>query len=131
MWIHLTTHNRTANSYNDRQMELLQAPPHTFKADIEGVFPEYSYPTDVSLTLKTGAQVMFVKNDSSPEKRYYNGKIGVVDDIVPEGIVVRTQNEQTSAAEYIIVSTETWEKRRLRRKWKALSASILFVWHGQ
>lgn len=112
MWIHLTTHNRTANSYNDRQMEQLQAPPHTFKADIEGVFPEYSYPTDVSLTLKTGAQVMFVKNDSSPEKRYYNGKIGVVDDIVPEGIVVRTQNEQTSAAEYIIVSTETWENMR-------------------
>ena len=112
MWIHLTTHNRTANSYNDRQMEQLQAPPHTFKADIEGVFPEYSYPTDVSLTLKTGAQVMFVKNDSSPEKRYYNGKIGVVDDIVPEGIIVRTQNEQTSAAEYIIVSTETWENMR-------------------
>lgn len=126
MWIHLTTHNRTANSYNEKQMEQLQAPPHTFNADIEGVFPEYSYPTDVALTLKVGAQVMFVKNDSSPEKRYYNGKVGVVDDFVPEGIIVRAQNEQTTETEYIIVSAETWEnmKYSLDEKTKEIKEEV-------
>ena len=50
----------------------------TYQAALEGTFPEYLYPTDASLTLKAGAQVMFIKNDPSPEKRYYNGKIGIV-----------------------------------------------------
>ena len=49
---------------------------HNFHAEISGTFPEYSYPTELRLDLKEGAQVMFVKNDPSSEKRYYNGKIG-------------------------------------------------------
>ena len=126
MWIHLTTHNRTANAYNEKQMERLKVSEHTFTAKIEGVFPEYSYPTDVTLNLKVGAQVMFVKNDSSPEKRYYNGKMGIVDDIVSEGIVVKTRNETTAATEYIVVSTEVWEniKYSLDEKTKEIKEEV-------
>lgn len=126
MWIHITTHNRTANAYNEKQMERLKVSEHTFTAKIEGVFPEYSYPTDVTLNLKVGAQVMFVKNDSSPEKRYYNGKIGIVDDIVSEGIVVKTRNETTAATEYIVVSTEVWEniKYSLDEKTKEIKEEV-------
>ena len=126
MWIHLTTHNRTANAYNEKRMERLKVSEHTFTAKIEGVFPEYSYPTDVTLNLKVGAQVMFVKNDSSPEKRYYNGKMGIVDDIVSEGIVVKTRNETTGATEYIVVSTEVWEniKYSLDEKTKEIKEEV-------
>ena len=126
MWIHLTTHNRTANAYNEKQMERLKVSEHTFTAKIEGVFPEYSYPTDVTLNMKVGAQVMFVKNDSSPEKRYYNGKMGIVDDIVSEGIVVKTRNETTAATEYIVVSTEVWEniKYSLDEKTKEIKEEV-------
>jgi hypothetical protein len=126
MWIHLTTHNRTANAYNEKRMERLKVSEHTFTAKIEGVFPEYSYPTDVTLNLKVGAQVMFVKNDSSPEKRYYNGKMGIVDDIVSEGIVVKTRSETTAATEYIVVSTEVWEniKYSLDEKTKEIKEEV-------
>ena len=36
-----------------------------------------------------GAQVMFVKNDASPEKRYFNGKIGRITGIFSDAIRVR------------------------------------------
>ena len=54
-------------------------------------FPEYAYPTDFKLTLKEGAQVMFIKNDPSPEKRYFNGKIGVIISIDEEDIIVKSR----------------------------------------
>ena len=60
---------------------MLKGKLHSFAAEVEGEFPEYSYPTDHDLQLKVGAQVMFVKNDTSAEKLFYNGKIGVIADI--------------------------------------------------
>lgn len=75
-WIRLTTHNHAANSHNDTRLRTLPSDTHTFQARISGDFPELSYPTDPDLSLKEGAQVMFVKND--PEGRYHNGKIGTV-----------------------------------------------------
>ena len=77
-YITLTTHNKQADRINELKMALLSTRAFSYKAEIKGDFPAYSYPTDETLTLKKGAQVMFVKNDSSPEKRYYNGKIGIV-----------------------------------------------------
>ena len=58
-----------------------------FSAEIEGDFPEYSYPADKLLTIKEGAQIMFLKNDPSSEKRYYNGMIGEVVAVNETGIV--------------------------------------------
>lgn len=77
-YIRLTTHNNLANSYNENELAKLPSRSFTFTAEIEGTFPEYSYPTNVSLMLKQGAQVMFVKNDPSDVHRYYNGRIGQV-----------------------------------------------------
>ena len=67
-----------ANNYNESELKKLKGHPYTYRAKIEGTFPEYSYPTAETLTLKEGAQVMFVKNDPSGEHRYYNGRIGHV-----------------------------------------------------
>ena len=73
-YVRLTTHNRQADSVNEKELELIQEKPFVFNAKIKGKFPEYAFPTDHSLVLKKGAQVMFVKNDA--EKRYFNGMIG-------------------------------------------------------
>ena len=77
-YIRLTTHNQMANNYNDSELQKLPGQAYTYKAKIEGTFPDYSYPTAETLTLKVGAQVMFVKNDPSGEHRYFNGRIGHV-----------------------------------------------------
>ena len=77
-YIRLTTHNQMANSYNESELEKLPGRAFTYQAKIDGAFPEYSYPTAETLTLKVGAQVMFVKNDPSGNHLYYNGRIGHV-----------------------------------------------------
>lgn len=77
-YITLTTHNNSAQEINDRKLAELKEKPYKFKATIEGDFPEYAYPTVVELEIKTGAQVMFVKNDPSRDRLFYNGKIGKI-----------------------------------------------------
>lgn len=75
-YIRLTTHNYQAQQINERQLALLDGAACRYRAEIEGTFPESSFPADETLTLKAGAQVMFIKNDTG--KRYYNGMIGEV-----------------------------------------------------
>ncbi len=104
-YIRLTTHNRTADSYNEQQLAYIDEEVHFFDAAIEGNFPELSYPTDARLELKAGAQVMFVRNDPSAEKRYFNGKIGVVTDFYEEFIIVRCPDDD----EPIAVEPIEWE----------------------
>jgi len=81
-WIRLTTHNRMAQTYNEKQLEALKTKEMTFVAEVHKNFPESSYPADERLVLKEGAQVMFIKNDPNPGKEYYNGKIGTVTGVV-------------------------------------------------
>lgn len=88
-YITLTTHNYQSQQINDSKLAELKPKSHTFSARVEGDFPEYSYPTELELELKVGAQVMFVKNDISAEKRYYNGKIGKVTAIDDETVEVQ------------------------------------------
>lgn len=83
-YITLTTHNRMADDINQNRLALIKQPVYKAKAVIRGDFPEHIYPTHETLELKTGAQVMFVKNDPGPEKRYYNGLIGTIVDIDEE-----------------------------------------------
>ncbi len=107
-YIRLTTHNHIANSYNEQQLDLIDEPVHCFDAVIDGNFPEYAYPTEARLELKVGAQVMFVKNDPSSERRYFNGKIGVVTDFYEEYILVQCPGED----EKIAVEPLEWENCR-------------------
>ncbi len=80
-YITLCTHNAQANRMNESKLKELPSKEKIFTAQVEGNFPEYSFPTDYELRLKSGAQVMFVKNDPDPEKRFFNGKIGQVSSI--------------------------------------------------
>lgn len=103
-YIRLTTHNYQAQQYNDRQLTALPGQPYSFRAKTEGTFPESAYPADEILTVKKGAQIMFIKNDSSGEHRFYNGKIGLVTDVCKDGIRVRGNGD----AESFLLETEEW-----------------------
>lgn len=109
-YITLTTHNRQAANINQRHLDTLPAQKQRFKASLSGDFPEMAYPTDELLELKTGAQVMFVKNDPAPEKLFYNGKIGVVESMDKDVIFVRCIGEDDPLA----VVPLTWENRRYK-----------------
>ncbi|MBO7616322.1 MAG: HRDC domain-containing protein [Bacteroidales bacterium] len=75
-YITLTTHNYQADQINETKLAAIKEKPLTFKAEVHGTFPENTFPTKEELVLKVGAQVMFVKNDPTPEKAFFNGKIG-------------------------------------------------------
>lgn len=89
-FIRLTTHNHPAQMINERELNSLPTEAYTFNAEIEGTFPESSYPADERLVLKNNAQVMFIKND--PDKRFYNGMIGEVVSVNENEIMVRPKN---------------------------------------
>lgn len=105
-WIRLTTHNAQADSVNEAKMNALETEEATFEAQIEGIFPENAYPAETQLRLRVGAQVMFVRNDTSGEGRYYNGKIATVKKVKPALIV------EDESGESIEVNTERWENIR-------------------
>lgn len=105
-YIRLTTHNRMAAEINDSQLERLPGAEHTFECNIDGKFPEKSYPADKTLRLKEGAQVMFIKNDTGSPREYYNGMIGTVVAIDnEEGVAVRPAD----GGEIIHVHDVEWE----------------------
>ena len=104
-YIRLTTHNYLADNYNENELRKLPAHSYTFQAQIEGNFPEYSYPTSEVLTLKEGAQVMFVKNDPTGEHRYFNGRIGEIVEISESHVCVLCAGD----AEGIEVEPLEWE----------------------
>ena len=104
-FITLTTHNDRANSMNQTELVSLDTKSRYFRAEIDGDFPEYSFPTHEKLELKVGAQVMFIKNDSSPEKRYYNGKIGKITKIEEDEIFVQCPDDYDE----IVTTPEKWD----------------------
>jgi len=104
-YITLTTHNNRANTINQSELNKLTSKSFSFLAEVTGKFNEYAYPTDKKLVLKKGAQVMFIKNDSSFEKQYYNGKIGTITHITRDVIFVKSKEDDFE----IEVKPETWE----------------------
>lgn len=103
-YITLMTHNRQVDSINNSKLDELDSELITFDAKVTGTFPEISYPTKNTLELKVGAQVMFVKNDPSPEKQYYNGRIGtIIDYDENEGLKVKSDDD------IITVTAVTWQ----------------------
>lgn len=106
--ITLTTTNRLADSINQRELARLSAKPVRYTGALEGSFDVRNLPTDLSLALKPGAQVMFVRND--PQKRYVNGTIGTVTVAENERLVVEVDERGKHTA--IEVAQETWENIR-------------------
>jgi hypothetical protein len=104
-YVTLCTHNAQAKRINENKLVSLNGDEYRFEAKVEGNFPEYSYPTEFELIVKEEAQVMFVKNDTSPEKLFYNGKIGRITHIEEDTIFVLCPGEEDEIA----VSQMMWE----------------------
>lgn len=107
-YITLATHNTTAQQINSQKLIDLKAKLHTFEARIENDFPTQMYPTEANLGLKVGAQVMFIRNDTSREKLYYNGKIGRITAIEDEVIHVKSASDGTM----LYVGPADWDNIR-------------------
>lgn len=122
-YITLTTHNRSADQVNETRLKRLGSKAFSFLAKVEGDYPEHTYPTAERLTLKKGAQVMFVRNDGAAEKRYFNGKIGTVIRVGPERVVVKCPGDDDT----IEVEPVTWEniKYTIDKKTKAISEEVI------
>lgn len=115
-YIRLMTHNRQVDNVNETELEKLDSKPYTFVAAVTGTFPEESYPTANSLTLKMGAQVMFIKND--PERRFINGTLGEVKSIDKNSIAVRL------AESGMVIDVEPMEWQNIRYQFDEESKEI-------
>ncbi|MFL5811210.1 MAG: helix-turn-helix domain-containing protein [Flavisolibacter sp.] len=106
-YITVTTHNKKADAINAAELGKLPGKLFSFKADIKDDFSDKSFPTEVELQLKVGAQVMFIKNDSGENRRYFNGKIATVKKIEGEEITVALDDDND-----LILEKETWKNIR-------------------
>ncbi len=105
--IRLTAFNRDADNCNRQQLRLLPGETKVYHARIQGTFPETSFPTELNLELKNGAQIMFLKNDTSGDHRYYNGKIGIIKSMHSNGIYVVCDDDPQP----IFVEPQVWENQ--------------------
>jgi hypothetical protein len=104
-FITLTTHNAKADKMNQTALVALEEKSNFYNAEVTGDFPQHMHPVDVKLELKIGAQVMFIKNDLSHEKRFFNGKMGIVKTLSPKEITIHFPDDGRS----IEVEKYEWE----------------------
>ena len=107
-YITLTTHNAKADAINSQSLIDLEGKAKVYKALIVDDFPNKIYPLEEKLELKIGAQVMFIKNDLSFDKNYFNGKMGVIKSLSEDEIWVHFPEENKT----IEVERYEWENIR-------------------
>ncbi|WP_163409417.1 helix-turn-helix domain-containing protein [Flavobacterium ajazii] len=117
-YITLTTHNAKADSINEQAINDLLGNVYNYQPFIVGDFPEKIFPVEENLKLKVGAQVMFVKNDLSFDKRYFNGKMGVIKSLSAEEIFVHFPEENKT------IEVEKYEWKNIRYKINELTKEI-------
>ena len=109
-YIYLTTHNYKAERINDEALQSLSGKALTYEAEIEQDFPESMYPVPLKATFKKGAKVMFLTNDPTGQKRFFNGKIGFIDSLSEDEIYVRFED----TGNVIQVEPYQWENTRYK-----------------
>ncbi len=111
-YITLTATNLFADRVNAKRLEELPTRPALYPAHVKGEFDARSFPTDVALSLKVGAQVMFLKNNS--QGQWVNGTLGVVVAMEAESIWVDIPGRIPVAGALGSVRVErvTWESVR-------------------
>lgn len=107
-YVYLCSHNRMADDINQQKLKELKTKSHFYKAKIFGDFRENQYPNDEMLELKVGAQIMFIRNDASGERKYFNGKLAEISYLDEEKISVILDDTQ----EEITLKKEVWEQKR-------------------
>lgn len=107
-YITLTTHNSKADGINANALKSLNGKQFSYNAEINGEYPQHLYPIEPTLELKIGAQVMFIKNDASFDKNFYNGKMGRISALSSEEISVLFPEENK------IIQVEKFEWNNIR-----------------
>ena len=107
-YVYLTSHNRMADEINRKKLAELPGKSYSFRAEIDGNFNENQFPNDEVLELKVGTQVMFIRNDASGEKKYFNGKLAEVVDLDEKEITVIIDGQD----EPYKLKKEIWEQKR-------------------
>ncbi|MBK5719374.1 helix-turn-helix domain-containing protein [Dysgonomonas sp. Marseille-P4677] len=108
-YVVLCTHNYKADRINSDELAKLNSREYKFSGEIKGNFADNSLPTEAILSIKEGAQVMFVKNDAGESRRYYNGKLATISRLGEDTIQVRFENGDEMELE-----SETWRNVRYR-----------------
>lgn len=109
-YIILTTHNAKADAINSDALQELSGKQYTYQPEIVDDFPEKIYPVDPSLQLKVDAQIMFIKNDLSFEKQFFNGKMGIIKSLSDNEILVHFPEENKT------IEVERYEWQNIRYK---------------
>lgn len=106
-YVYLTSHNRMAEEINQRKLKELKGKSYFYSSRITGDFKENQYPNEETLELRAGAQIMFIRNDASGERKYFNGKLAEILRLDDEEIWVRIEG---SEEEYKL-KKEIWEQK--------------------
>ncbi len=105
-YIYITTHNSKADKINSEKLKNIGSKEWVYSAKTIGEFSEHLFPNEEQLILKEDARVMFIKNDTSQEKQFFNGKIGIIKSLSNDSITVLCDDEE------IIVTKYKWENKR-------------------
>lgn len=95
--ITLTTTNDLTERVNSIKLSELKTNKFIYDAEVSGEFEESKYPTEFELTLKEGAQVIFIRNDT--DKRWVNGTIGLVTELDEASIKVKLKDGSIHSVE--------------------------------
>lgn len=117
-YITLTTHNAKADAMNAQALENLEGKLVKYQPEIVGEFPDKIFPVEDQLQLKVGAQIMFVKNDLSFEKNYFNGKMGIIKSLSSHEILVHFPEENKT------IEVEKYEWQNIRYKVDEMTKEI-------
>ncbi len=115
--ITLSTRRDTVDFINEEKLRKLPGAPTLFRGNIEGDFPTSSLPTPIELYLKTGAQVIFIKNDI--DHQWVNGTLGTIigfDDDQESCIYVRTENGNDVMVEQVAWSNMRYHFNETEKK---------------
>lgn len=106
-FITLATTNSVVNGINDSELNKIDEPLFTYEAQITDDFPteDRTLPVELTLNLKKGARVIFVKNDKA--RRWVNGTSGIVHSLDRDKILVKLDEEGFHTV--VTVPLEEWE----------------------
>ncbi|WP_026977290.1 helix-turn-helix domain-containing protein [Flavobacterium tegetincola] len=107
-YIMLTTHNHKVDAINKEALSELVGTEITLRADVVDDFPDKIFPIEADLKLKKGAQVMFVKNDTSADKNFFNGKMGLIKSVSKNEVLVEFPEEKK------VIEVERFEWKNIR-----------------
>ncbi len=114
----IATRRDMVDNINESRLDALLTPIRKYTGAVTGEFPESSFPTDLELTLKEGAQVVFVKNDPFPAHRWVNGTIGRVVEATDDEVRVELENGDIHTVE-----PERWGN--IRYRWDAETHRVI------